>query len=226
VIPGFALIFLALLVAHWFPLPAAHHTAAYIGRFYRDHTDGIRLGAVLLTAGAALLAPIGAVTAVQMKRIEGQFSPLTYLAIGMSAAATLAITVTSFFWWTAAYRPDRDPVVTQSWNDAGWLCITAVIFIFNMWLWAFAAAVFTDKRDQPLFPRWLGYLTVWATILLFPSLLCIWLKSGAFAWNGVASLYLAFVAVGVWFGALIVNLLRVIREHERELMTAERATAA
>jgi hypothetical protein len=211
------LIFLALLVAGWFPLPAAHHTAAYIGRYYRDHADGIRLGAVFLMAGAALLAPFAAVTAVHVRRIEGEFSPLAYLELGMGSASTLAISITSFFWWTAAFRPDRAPAVTQSWNDAGWLCLTAVIFIFNLQLLSIAAAIFTDKQERPLFPRWLGYLTVWATVLLLPSLLCLWFKTGAFAWNGVASLYLAFVAVGVWFGAMIVNMLRVITEQDTAL---------
>jgi hypothetical protein len=214
---GFVLIFGALLAAGWFPLPAAHHTAAYIGRYYRDHADGIRLGAVLLTAGAALFAPLAAVIAVQLKRIEGEFSPLAYLELGMGSASPLAISITSFFWWTAAFRPDRDPVVTQSWNDAGWLCLTAVIFIFDMQLLAIAVAILTDRSDRPMFPRWLAYLTIWAALLLLPSLLCIWLKHGAFAWNGIASLYLAFVAVGVWVVAMIVKLLRVIGEHEAAL---------
>jgi hypothetical protein len=216
-VPGLVLIFAGLLVAGWFPIPAAHHTAAYIGRYYRDHTDGIRLGAVFLTAGAALLAPLAAVTAVYLKRIEGEFSPLAYLELGMGSASALAISITSFFWWTAAFRPERDPVVTQSWNDAGWLCLTAVIFIFALQLLAIAAAIFTDRGARPLFPRWQGYLSVWAVVLLFPSLLCLWLKHGPFAWNGIASLYLAFVAVGIWIVGMIVNLLRAISEQEAAL---------
>jgi hypothetical protein len=213
---GFGLLFVALLVAGWFPLPAAHHTSAYIGSYYRDHHDGIRLASVLLTAGAALLAPLAALLAVHLRRIEGEFSPLAYLELGMGSASTLAVSITSLFWWTAALLPARDAVVTQSWNDAGWLCFTAVIFIFNVQLLAIALAIFTDKRERPLFPRWLGYLTVWTTVTLLPSLLCLWFKSGPFAWNGVASLYLAFVTIGVWFVALIVNLLRVIREQAAE----------
>jgi hypothetical protein len=216
-VPGLVLIFAGLLVAGWFPLPAAHHTAAYVGRYYRDHTDGIRLGAVFLTAGAALLAPLAAVTAVYLKRIEGEFSPLAYLELGMGSASALAISISSFFWWTAAFRPERDPVVTQSWNDAGWLCLTAVIFIFALQLLAIAAAIFTDRGERPLFPRWQGYISVWTVILLFPSLLCLWLKHGPFAWNGIASLYLAFVVVGIWIVGMIVSLLRAISAQEAEL---------
>lgn len=211
---AFVLLCLALIVASWVPFPSPNHSAAYMGDYYRDHADSIRLGAVLLAAGAALLAPLAAVLAVQIKRIEGEFSPLAYLELGMGSASALAVSITAFFWWTAAFRPDRDPVVTQSWHDAGWLCFTAVIFIAMLQLGAVAVAIFTDKREKPLFPRWVGYFTVWAALLLLPSVMCLWFKTGPFAWSGIFTLYLAFVAVGAWFVVMIVQLLRVIKEQE------------
>jgi len=169
---------------------------------------------VLLAAGAALLAPLAAVISVQLKRIEGEHSPMTYLQLGTGSASALAISVTSFFWWTAAFRPERDPVVTQSWHDAGWLCVTAVVFIAMLQIGSIAVAVLSDPREKPLFPRWLGYLSAWVALLLLPSLMCLWFKTGPFAWNGVATLYLAFAAVGVLFVSLVVLLLRAIREQE------------
>jgi hypothetical protein len=207
---GFVLLFAAFLLASWFPFPSPDRSAASVARMYQQHTDGIRLAAVLLTAGAALVAPLSAVIAVQMRRVEGKHSPLAFLELGMGCCAMLAVSITSFFWWTAAFRPERDPVVTQSWHDAGWLCITAVVFIFIAQLAAVAAVILTDPAEQALFPRWLGYLTAWVAVLLLPSLLCLWFKTGAFAWNGVATLYLAFAAVGVWFAAMVVTLLRQI----------------
>ena len=211
---AFVLILAALLVASWLPLPSPDHSAGYIGRYYQEHTDAIRLASILLAAGAALLAPLAAVTAVHLKRIEGEFAPLANLELGMGSASALAVSITSFFWWTAAFRPERDPVVTQSWHDAGWLCLTAVVFIAMLQAGAVAVAILTDRRETPLFPRWLGYLSAWAALLLLPSVLCLWFKTGPFAWSGVFSLYLAFVAVGVWFIAMIVQLLRVISEQE------------
>jgi hypothetical protein len=212
---AFVLLLVALLVASWFPLPSPNHSPAYIGRYYHDHADSIRLASILLSAGAALLAPLAAVIAVQLRRIEGEFSPLAYLQLGMGSASPLAVSITSFFWWTAAFRPDRDPVVTQSWNDAGWLCFCAVVFLVVVQLAAVAVAVLTDKRATPLLPRWLGYLSAWVAVLLLPSVLCLWFKTGPFAWSGVATLYLAFAVVGAWFIAMVVVLLRVIAEQER-----------
>jgi len=211
---AFVLICIALIVPEWFPFPSPDHSADYVGRYYRDHTDAIRLASVLLAAGAALLAPLAAVIAVHLRRIEGEFSPLAYLELGLGCASALAISITSFFWWTAAFRPDRDPVVTQSWHDAGWLCLTAVVFIAMVQLGAIAVAILSDRSDPPLFPRWVAYLTAWVALLLLPSVMCLWFKTGPFAWNGIATLYLAFVAFGAWIITMMVQLLRVIREQE------------
>lgn len=211
---GFVLLSAALVVASWVPFPSPNRSAPSVAHFYAIHTDGIRVGALLLAAGAALLAPLAAVLAVQIKRIEGAFSPLAYLELGMGCASSLAITIPTFFWETAAFRPERDPVVTQSWHDAGWLCFTATIFIFMLQAGAIALAILSDRSAQPLFPRWLGYFTAWVALLLLPSALCLFFKTGPFAWSGIFTLYLAFAVIGAWFIALITILLRVVREQE------------
>lgn len=211
---AFALLCAALLVASWVPFPSPNDSASEVARDYQDHTDGIRLGAVFLAAGATLLAPLAAVIAVHVRRIEGEFSPLAYIELGMGMVSPLAISITSFFWWTAAFRPDRDPVVTQSWHDAGWLCFTAVVFLVMLQLAAVTVAVLTDRSKKPLFPRWLGYFSAWVALLLLPSVMCLWFKTGPFGWNGVATLYLAFAVVGPWLITMVVQLLRVIREQE------------
>jgi hypothetical protein len=86
----------------------------------------------------------------------------------MVCASALAIGIPGFFWQTAAFRPGRDPVVTQSWRDAGWLCFVATVLIGIVPFGAVGAAILTDKRASPLFPRWLGYLSIWVCVLLVP----------------------------------------------------------
>jgi hypothetical protein len=81
-------------------------------------------------------------------------------------------------------------------------------------LGAIAIAILSDRRDPPLFPRWVAYLTAWVALLLLPSVMCLWFKTGPFAWNGVLTLYLAFGAFGAWIITMMVQLLRVIREQE------------
>ena len=213
---GFAMLLGAFFVGSQFPFPSPNHDAGYIGRFYLEHANGIRLMAVMLTTGAALTAPIAAVLGVHLLRIRGAIA-LAFLEIGMGCVSALAIGIPGFFWQAAAFRPERDSVVTQSWHDAGWLCFVATVFIVIVQIGATGLAVLTDSGDKPLtdsgdkpvFPRWFGYLSFWVCAALVPSVLCLWFKTGPFAWNGVLTIYLAFLAFGAWFAAVIVLLLRM-----------------
>lgn len=205
---AFALLIIGFAAGSQFPIPSPDYDAAFIGRFYVEHNFGIRLMAVCVAAGAAFTAPIAAVLGVHLKRIEGA-EALAYVEIGMGCVSALAIGIPAFFWQTAAFRPDRDPVVTQSWHDAGWLCFVATVFIGIVQISATGLAILSDRGERPVFPRWLGYLSLWASVLLVPSVLCLWFKTGPFAWNGLLTIYLAFAAAGAWFGSVVVVLLKM-----------------
>lgn len=38
---------------------------------------------------------------------------------------------------------------------------------------------------QIVFRRWVGYLNIWAALLLAPAVLIYFFKTGPFAWNGI-----------------------------------------
>jgi hypothetical protein len=203
-----ALIFVGFACGSSLPIPSPDHDAAYIGRFYAEHAFGIRLMSAFVAVGAAFTAPIAAVLGVHLKRIEGA-EALAYVEIGMGCVSALAIGIPAFFWQTAAFRPERDPVVTQSWHDAGWLCFVATVFIVIVQTLATGLAVLTDRRESPVLPRWLGFVSIWAAVAFVPSILCLWFKTGPFAWSGLLTIYLAFAAAVAWFGSVTVVLLRL-----------------
>ncbi|HEY9418255.1 MAG TPA: hypothetical protein VIQ30_26130 [Pseudonocardia sp.] len=210
---GFAMLFGAFFAGSQFPFPSPNHDAAYIGGFYLEHVDGIRLMAVLVTTGSALTAPIAAVLGVHLLRIRGAIA-LALLEFGMGCVSALTIGIPSFFWQAAAFRPERDPVITQTLHDAGWLCFVATVFIVIVQVGAAGLAVLTDPGDKPVFPRWFGYLSLWVCAALLPGVLVLWFKTGPFAWNGVLTIYLAFLVFGAWFAAVIVLLLRMSARSE------------
>ena len=76
---------------------------------------------------------------------------------------------------------------------------------------AFAFAILTDPRRRPLFPRWLGHLNVWATIVYTPAIVLQFFKHGPFAWNGLFVFWLPAVVFGIQFGANTVWLLKAVR---------------
>ena len=219
--PALILVFFTgLTVASWFPFPQPGDSAGEVARHYAEHKDGIRLGAVCIAFAGLLSAPVVAVLAAHMKRVEGDFSPLTYLQLGCGMVGALVIALPGWFMWAAAFQPDRLPEITQSWHDAAWLALVAPIWPAFIQILALAVLVLRDESEDPIFPRWLGYMSAWVALLLIPSVMVLWFKSGPFAWNGIFTLWLAAVVFTAWLIAVLVVLLRAIRRQEEELVAA------
>lgn len=207
---GLVILLSGFVVGSQFPFPSPDHDPGYIGDFYREHANGIRLMAAFVTTGGALTAPVAVVLGLHLMRIQGA-KAMAFLELAMGSVSALAVCIPGFFWQTAAFRPERDPIVTQSWHDAGWLCFVATVFFAILQFSSTGVAVLSDRSERPVFPRWLGYLSFWSSAGLVPSALCLWFKTGPFAWNGVLTLYLAFFVAGLWLISVMVLTLRADR---------------
>ena len=209
-------LFAGLIAAHWFPPPSPNDSAAEIARSYQDHTSGIRLGALLIAAAGTLLAPFLATLSAQIKRIGDQVPPLAYLVLMLGALWVAGIIIPAGFWMAAAFNPERDQEITQALHAAGWLPFMAMVFPLIGVHLSVAAATFTDKRPDPVFPRWVGYLNAWVAVLLVPGVLVLFFNTGPFAWNGILVFWLAATAETVWFVTMLVVLRRAIDQQQAE----------
>jgi hypothetical protein len=204
------LLFGGLIAAHWIPPMSPAETADEIAQRYRDHAGGIRLGAVLMLFGAGTTVPVGALIAAHIKQIEGEFSPLAYIQLIGCAGGLFAVSMPVLIFAATAFRPDRDPHLTQMMNDLAW-----VPFIMNgppaiLQAVSFGIAILKDRREDAPFPRWLAYLNFWAAFSFLPAFLLVFFKHGPFAWNGLLSFWLAATLFGGWFVACSVMLLRAV----------------
>src|SRR5688572_19668515 len=84
-------LFTALIAANMLPPFAADATAEETAAWYREHTNGIRFGMILIMFGAMMTAPVIAAIASHVKQIEGEFTPLTYTILLGGAANVVAI---------------------------------------------------------------------------------------------------------------------------------------
>jgi hypothetical protein len=116
----------------------------------------------------------------------------------------------------AAFQPERDPEITQALHAAGWLPLVALIFPAVVQNTAIAVATFTDTREQPVFPRWVGYFNIWVALLFLPSGLVLFFKTGPFAWNGIFTFWLAATVFTIWLVTMFVMLRRAIAQQETE----------
>ena len=202
-------------LAGFLPPPEPSMTPAEIGEIYRTNTNMLRLGFIILGAGSCLYLPWSAAISVQMKRIEGENSPLTYTQLGMGAVFVWVFFIPVMIWLAAAYRPEETPdLILQRMNDFGWLTFinpVATIFVQGM---AIGLAILQDKRKNPIFPRWFGYFNIWAVITYLPGILVPFFKDGIFAWDGLLALWVPLVIFVFWMCAMSYFLLKAIDTQE------------
>jgi hypothetical protein len=216
--PLFCVLFALGLVplAQFIPPPTAHEGAAAVVRLYSQHTDRLRAGLVLMMIASAFIAPWSAVISVQLKRIEGRHSPMTYTQLACGAANVIVILMPVMVMIVASFRPGRDPQITQTLNDLAWIPFVMVFPAVMVQSLAIAIAVLANS-EQHVMPRWSGYFNLWCVLLLFPAVLIPFFKTGPFAWQGVFEFWLAAT---VFFGWVVVMTVVVYGAVKRQALAA------
>lgn len=212
----FAILFFVgfAVVARYIPPPPPARSAADVAQFYRDHANAIRTGMIISMYGLVLFVPFTAAISVQLKRIEGEHTPLTYAQLGIGCTLPVIFFPALYYFLVAAFRPDRAQETIQTLNDMGWLPFTGIIYTILVQNIVIALAVLSDRRATPVYPRWYGYFCVWTALLYCPASLDVFFKDGGpLAWNGLFSFWLSLIAFFAWIAVTIAVTLRAIREH-------------
>jgi hypothetical protein len=198
------------------PVPGPGLDAHEVASLYAHNANGIRLGMLLMTIAGSLVAPFVAVISIQMKRIEGVSPILTYTQLASGSVGALFFIVPALVFGAAAYRPERAPELTYLLNDLAWFFMVMPVgpaFVQNL---AIAFAILNDKSRVPVFPRWLGFFNIWVGLLILPGGLMTFFKSGAFAWSGLLSFYVAGTVFGIWFQVMVFQLFKAINNQAAE----------
>jgi hypothetical protein len=197
-----------LLLAGFVPPPSPRLAAPEIAVLYRDHALLIRVGMILALVGfAGYTALVGAISA-QMRRLEGVGPLPAYLQLGAGSIGVLTVMFPVMIFAITAFRPERDPQLTQLLNDVGWLLIIPAFPTFSAQFGGIALGVLRDRAARPVFPRWCAYFNLWVALLFMPGGLAYLFRSGPFAWNGLFSFWLAAAAFFAWLLVMPYLLLR------------------
>ncbi len=189
-------------VMGFFPPSRPSASAEEIRQLYADNTVLIKLGAVIVMAASALLVPWAVAISGQLKRIPGA-KALAATQLVSCGLLSLEFITPIGVWMAASFRFDgRSAEVTEALHDLGWILFVTVIWSVWVQMWCIVVAIFLDRRPQPILPRWLGYLTAWAALLITPAGLVLFFKIGPFAWNGIVGIYIPLVAFAIWVGAV------------------------
>jgi hypothetical protein len=213
-----------LLARYLFPWTSPGDSAEEVARIYEEHSGRIRAGVVFTLTGFGLIAVWGVCMAAQTRRKEGVFPALTYAQLTCMSVGAACLMLQSCFWATAAFRAgDISPEITQTLNDAGYITLLATWLPFTAWTWVLGLSVLLDRSDAPVYPRWAGYLSLWAGLLYVPGNTVWFFKSGAFGWTGAICLYVPIVSFGIWVAVFTLLTIRNINGglvHEQDLEPA------
>jgi hypothetical protein len=159
-----------------------------------------------------------------MQRMEGKRSVLAMTQLGSGIALSVEFIVPIMVWQAAAYHasPERLFIVSVL-QDMGWLMFVGVVSSIVIQVLAFGTAILLDSRTTPVLPRWSGYFSVWAAILLSPAGLVPLFHTGPFTWNGLFSWWIPLTTFCLWILTMTGLLLGAIGKDTVD--TAERAEA-
>jgi hypothetical protein len=166
-----------------------------------------------LTLGIASLA--SGVIVVQMKRMEGVSPVLPYAYLtALAVAGVPGCLFPCFVFALGAFRPEYGPQVQEMLYDLGFLSFVGSLGCFVIQYLVFAIAIFLDRRM--IFPKWLGYLTIWALVTELVAM-PIWItRTGPFAWDGLLSFWLGTAIFVGWEFSMCVCLYRAIKNQPLE----------
>jgi hypothetical protein len=172
----------------------------------------VKIGLQLCMVASAFFFPFTAIMSVQIKRIEGEYSPLAYAQLAAGCGSTLVFLFPLMSMQSAAYRADRDPQLVQAISDMAWIPFVGLLCVPAMQNVCLAVAILTDRSPAPVFPRWAGYLNVWVGAAYLPAVLLVFVQGGPVAWNGIFSWWLGAFAFFAWILAMTPLLLRAVRQ--------------
>jgi hypothetical protein len=204
-------------VGHNLPPAGPNLSATEIAWHYQQHSVGIRVGFVFAVVIMCFYMPWSAVLSARLVKIEGKVPLMTFLQLIGGALTVMVVSMSATFWIVAAFRPERDPQLTQMLHDLGWLTIDQLYACTTFQMVAAAIAGLSDKSERPMLPRWTCWYAIWAGLTFLPASLTAFLKTGAFAWNGIGSYYFPYFAWLSWFSIFSWYILQSIRRDRAAL---------
>jgi hypothetical protein len=219
----------AFLVLFWgiadvIPPMDPEDSAEETARIYADNDTRIKVGLGLMILLASLFTPFFALLARQVRRIEGYWGVMSLTQILLSVTFPFGFSLCAIFAVTAAYRPERNPDVTQALNDIFWFIFVGLVGPLITQVVILAFCVFIDRREVPSFPRWYGYFNIWYAILGVPGCAVFLFKDGPLAWDGMFAFWIPLTVFSIWMVVTTVMLSKAVdvEAAERSVNAAER----
>lgn len=201
------------LIAGLVPPPSPSATAAEVVEFYFSDPGSMRVGIALMSIGAIFITTFGVSVASQLRRIEGEASPMAWLQLAATAFIGAVTVLYLFVLLTLMFRSDRDPELVLLLSDFAWVPFIGMWQPGALQAIAVGAAVLGDRHTGKPghFPRWVGWVSLWYALTSLVGLFVPFVAGGALGWTGIVPFYLGAGTLFGWWVVIAVMMLRTTR---------------
>ncbi len=200
-----------------FPPPSPDISADQVALIYSHANLKFRIGVAIMIITGGFYIPWSMVIAVQMDRIEKRTSIWTMLQAVVSASGTWIFALPPLLWGAAAFNAGRDPAITGLMHELGFLVFYCASSFFPFQLIAISIVSLSERNTDPhtAFPRWLGWLCLWAGVIASEGFVGVIFNSGPFSWNGIFVFWLPVIIFTIWMIAMTIMMFRAIALQEK-----------
>lgn len=211
----------AFLLSFWnfngfFPPISPGLSATEVADFYRENLASIRTSMIICNLIGVSLIPFYTVIVTQMMRMKNSSRVFAYSYLIAVVNGATMFALADLAWLIAAFRPDRDPQLIQLLNDFAWLAFTTPVGFILIQNLCLALAIYLDKNEQPIFPRWVGHFNIATALIMAPSAMAIMHKSGPLAWDGLISFWLKFITFSLYIAVMFFVVRSALIKQERQ----------
>jgi undecaprenyl pyrophosphate phosphatase UppP len=118
--------------------------------------------------------------------------------LGCVAGGPTLFLIANVCWLLAAFRPERNPELTQMFNDFAWITFTSQVPFLIAQSVILALAIYFDDQPHPVFKRWVAHFNLLVAAALVPAAFVGLSLTGPLAWDGTLSFWLKDISIAVW----------------------------
>jgi hypothetical protein len=113
-------------------------------------------------------------------------------------ASSFLFCVQAITWTVAAFRPERNPEITQAFHDMAFLWFLMPFVFAMVGCLAIGICVLEDKSSDPVYPRWVGYANLYFAFGFPMAMFTTYAKTGPFAWDGLWPWWIPVIDYTIW----------------------------
>jgi hypothetical protein len=156
-------------------------------------------------------------------RLQGGSRAVTAVTIASLLSTPILLAFDLAIFSVAAFRPTHtNPDVTRALSDIAWIGSELIWPMLCAGMALSGVLILKTRGTAGAFPVYLGYFSLFDAVVELFQIPIIFVKSGAFAADGIFPWYSTITTWGVWAVSLSVAMLRMLGSER----TPERALAA